>query len=189
MAPIGNRLGGDAANPSGSATANTSGSAAPSTTGVNETNIYAYSFAQSEKIRQIMARKEAKLKEEEESEHLKNGAGPCPLVRALTTSHPQPSWHLQCADDSACMGVARAYPADLNKEILDEADEEEALGGSVTSEASPLSLLTIGSAVPLASMPYASMGSMAPGVSVGPMLPTAIVNGQPIFSGNQGYTV
>jgi hypothetical protein len=90
MAPIGNRLGGDATANHPNPKTNPSGSAAPSTTGVKETDTYAYSFAQSEKIRQIMARKEAKLNEEEQSEHLKNGADPCPLVRALTTSHPQP---------------------------------------------------------------------------------------------------
>ena len=90
MAPIGNRLGGDPPENPGVPKPNPSGSAAPSTTGVKETDTYAYSFAQSEKIRQIMARKEAKLKEEEQSEHLKNGADPCPLVRALPTSHLQP---------------------------------------------------------------------------------------------------
>ena len=87
-------------------------------------------------------------------------------------------------------GIA-ASPADLNKEILDEADQEEALGGSMTSEASPLSLLSAGSAVP-----YASNGTYAPSMGTGMWgltgsaapagrVPTAIVNGQPVFSGNQ----
>jgi len=41
--------------------------------GQNETEIYAYSFSQSERIRNIMAHKDEKLLEEEASEHLKNG--------------------------------------------------------------------------------------------------------------------
>ena len=83
--------------------------------------------------------------------------------------------------------VSRASPADLNKEILDEADQEEALGGFMASDASPLSLLTGGSA-----MPYSSNGTVV--LSVGPRglggsaapagrIPSAIVNGQPVFSG------
>jgi len=115
--------------------------------GQNESETYAYSFSQSEKIRQIMAHKDAKLREEEASEHLKN---------------------------------------DLNIEILEEADQEEALAGMVTSEATPLSLLQGGSAVPY-NMSHS--GTAAPSMSVGPVLsasngrvPTAIVNGQPVFS-------
>jgi hypothetical protein len=50
-----------------------------SSTGVNESETYAYSYSQSEKIRQIMAHKEAKLREEEASEHLKTGSPPCPF--------------------------------------------------------------------------------------------------------------
>ena len=66
---------------------------APSTTGINESDTYAYSFAQSEKIRQIMKHKDAKLKEEEEQERFKNGARPlpcpaCPCV-ARTRSRVQ----------------------------------------------------------------------------------------------------
>jgi hypothetical protein len=42
--------------------------------GVNETETYSYSYSQSEKIRQIMAHKDAKLKEEEASEIYKDGS-------------------------------------------------------------------------------------------------------------------
>ena len=38
--------------------------------GQNETEIYAYSFSQSEKIRNIMAHKDEKLLEEEASEYV-----------------------------------------------------------------------------------------------------------------------
>lgn len=87
-----------------------------------------------------------------------------------------------------------AHHPDLNKDILEEADQEEAIGGAVTAEASPLSLLSTGSAIP-----YASMGTAAPttiSMSAGPMwggsaapagrVPTAIVNGQPVYSNNPG---
>ncbi len=168
---------------------------APSTTGINESDTYAYSFAQSEKIRQIMKHKEAKLKEEEEQERFKNGTCPllsraCPCVARTRSRVQRRIWLPPCAhpaDGPAAWRVSRASIADLNKEILDEADQEEALGGFMTSDASPLSLLTGGSA-----MPYASNGSVA--LSAGPWgyagsaapagrVPTAIVNGQPVFSG------
>mgnify|MGYP001228574078 CR=1 FL=1 len=40
--------------------------------GVNESETYQYDYRQSEKIRQIMAHKEAKIREEEEDESMKN---------------------------------------------------------------------------------------------------------------------
>jgi hypothetical protein len=71
--------------------------------------------------------------------------------------------------------------SDLNIGILEEADQEEALGGPVTAEATPMSLFSgVSSGAPYSSAISASVAPMS-GVTSG-RVPTAIVNGQPVFS-------
>ena len=157
-------------------------------TGVNESETYAYSYSQSEKIRQIMAHKEAKLREEEASENLKDGA--LTEWRLLLHLQLHGASRIECRERHIlemfpiCTKRAsdernRVTP-DVNLEILEEADQEEALGGPVNAEATPLSLFSGVSSAP----PYSGTISAAPivgGVSGG-RVPSAIVNGQPVFS-------
>ena len=156
-------------------------------TGVNESETYAYSYSQSEKIRQIMAHKEAKLREEEASENLKNGV--LTEWRFLLLLHLHGASRIEGREreilemflictERASDERNRRTP-DLNLGILEEADQEEALGGPVNAEATPLSLFSGNSSA----LPYSgTISASAAPIMGGGRVPSAIVNGQPVFS-------